>query len=66
MGDPHVNTAQRSGAGWLFSGLRTALAATALAATLTALGPAAVRADDCPVPREPRIPASQAPALNID
>jgi predicted secreted acid phosphatase len=42
------------------------LAAAVLAATLTALVPAAVRADSCPVPREPRIPASELPVLNID
>jgi len=65
MGDAQMNTAQRSGAGWFFGRLRAALAVTALVATLAALGSATVRAD-CPPPREPRIPASEAPALNID
>src|SRR6476620_8306785 len=65
MGDAQMNTAQRSGAGWFFGRLRAALAVTALVATIAALGSATVRAD-CPPPREPRIPASEAPTLNID
>ena len=66
MGNPHVNTAQRSGAGCLSGRLRASLAAIVLVATLTALEPVAVSAADCPAPREPRIPASEAPVLNID
>ena len=66
MSDPHVNTARRSGTGYLFGWLRLSLAATALAAALSALEPVGVRAADCPAPREPRIPASEAPVLNID
>ena len=66
MHDSDVNTAERSGIGWRTDQLRASLAVTALAATLMVFGPAAVRADDCPAPREPRIPASEAPALNID
>ena len=66
MGHPHVNTAQHSGAGWLSGRLRASLAATVLVATLTALEPVALRAADCPAPREPRIPGSEAPVLNID
>jgi hypothetical protein len=66
MGNPHVNTAQRSGAGYLSGRLRASLAAIVLVATLTALEPVAVSAADCPAPREPRIPASEAPVLNID
>jgi hypothetical protein len=65
MGDAQMNTAQRSGAGWFFGRPRAALAVTALVATIAALGSATVRAD-CPPPREPRIPASEAPTLNID
>ena len=66
MGQPDVNRAQCSGAGWLSGRLRASLVATVLVATLTALEPVAVRAADCPAPREPRIPASEAPVLNID
>jgi acid phosphatase len=66
MRDPDMNTAQRSGAGWRSSRLRAALAVTALVAALTAFGPADVRADACPVRREPRIPPSEEPVLNID
>lgn len=66
MHDLNVNTAQRSRAGWHSSWRRAALAVAALVAALTAFGPAAVRADDCPAPREPRSPASEQPVLNID
>jgi len=66
MRDPDMSTAQRSSAGSHFGRLRAALAVTALVAVLAAAGPATVRADDCPVRREPRIPASEEPVLNID
>ena len=66
MNDSDVNTVRCGGAGWRSGRLRGLLAVTALAATLVAFGPGAVRANDCPAPREPRIPASEPPALNID
>jgi hypothetical protein len=52
-------------AGWSHR-LKHALAGAVVAAILTAAGPAAIQAAECPVPREPRIPASEAPAVNID
>ncbi|MBR1029386.1 HAD family acid phosphatase [Bradyrhizobium liaoningense] len=66
MHDFDVNTAQRNHAGWYSSRRRAALAVMALVAALVASEPAAVRADDCPAPREPRIPVSEQPVLNID
>ena len=66
MAGSYINTAQRNGAGWLSGRLRVWLVATLLVATLTALDLAAVRAGECPAPREPRIPPSETPALNID
>ncbi|WP_354179947.1 HAD family acid phosphatase [Bradyrhizobium sp. LA6.1] len=39
---------------------------TALIAALTTFGPAAVRAADCPAPREPRLPEPAQPITNID
>lgn len=66
MDELDVNTAQRNRPGWHCSRPRVTLAVTALVAALLAFGPAAVRADDCPAPREPRIPVSEQPTLNID
>jgi acid phosphatase len=66
MHDSDVNTARRNGAGWCSGRLRASIAVGALVALLTATGPSAVRADNCPAPREPRIPASKTAALNID
>jgi acid phosphatase len=43
-----------------------ALAAMALFAILAAVTPAATQATDCPTAREPRIPPSEEPAINID
>src|SRR5207247_3303277 len=43
-----------------------ALAAMALFAILAAVTPAATQATDCPTAREPRIPPSGEPAINID
>jgi acid phosphatase len=61
---------RRAGAGGRYGRLKHAFAATILAAILAtmlaAIGPAAIQAAECPVPREPRIPASEAPVLNID
>jgi len=43
-----------------------ALAAMALFAILAAVTPAATQAIDCPPAREPRIPPSEEPAINIE
>src|SRR5262249_21219663 len=43
-----------------------ALAAMALFAILAAVTPAATQASDCPRAREPRIPPSEEPAINIE
>ena len=43
-----------------------ALAAMALFAILAAVTPAATQATDCPTAREPRIPPSEEPAINIE
>jgi predicted secreted acid phosphatase len=45
---------------------RRALAAAVLVAILAAATPAAILAAECPGPREPRIPPSEQPVLNID
>src|SRR4051794_6287662 len=41
-------------------------AATSLIVLLAAVGPAAIYAAECPVPREPRVPVSEEPVINID
>ena len=43
-----------------------ALAAMALFAILAVVTPAATQATDCPTAREPRIPPSEEPAINIE
>jgi hypothetical protein len=45
---------------------KRALATMALFAILAAVTPAATQATDCPPAREPRIPPSEEPAINID
>jgi|SRR5947209_7536474 len=51
--------------GRMFPNLKPAATAAAVAALLLA-APAAIRAADCPVTREPRIPPSEQPAINLD
>ena len=46
--------------------VRRSLACSALVGLLTFGGPAGAKADDCPAARQPNIPASEEPALNID
>jgi acid phosphatase len=46
--------------------LSASRATIVLIVILSSLEPAALRAADCPAPREPRIPASEDPVLNID
>jgi acid phosphatase len=54
------------GAAASFRWWKHALAAAFLIVTLAAVGPAAIHAAECPALREPRIPASEEPAINID
>jgi hypothetical protein len=49
-----------------YNGLKNMLAGAAVAAVLAGAAPPTLAAADCPPPREPRIPASEEPALNID
>jgi len=46
--------------------VRRSLACSALVGLLTLCGPVASRAYDCPAARQPNIPASEEPAVNID
>jgi predicted secreted acid phosphatase len=46
--------------------VRRSLACSALVGLLTLGGPVASRAHDCPAARQPNIPASEEPAVNID
>jgi predicted secreted acid phosphatase len=66
MVDARIDPGQRRGAGRFSKPLKHALATAALAAILVAIGPAAILAAECPAPREPHIPPSDPPALNID
>ena len=66
MVDAPLRPVPRADAGRLSRRLLHALAAAILVAMLAAAGPAATHAAECPAPREPRIPPSEQPALNID
>jgi hypothetical protein len=66
MSDAHINTGWRRGAGRFAGRLRSTLAAAVLVAMLAVLAPATIQAAGCPAPREPGIPPSEAPVLNID
>jgi predicted secreted acid phosphatase len=56
----------RDDRGPAFGQVRRSLVCSALIGLLTFGGPAYSRADDCPAARQPNIPASEEPALNID
>jgi HAD superfamily, subfamily IIIB (Acid phosphatase) len=66
MADAQIQAGLHRGAGRLLGRLKSAFAAAILVALLAAIGPAAIQAAECPAPREPRIPPSEAPVLNID
>jgi acid phosphatase len=66
MSDAQLS-AGRDGSAAAFSQWWTrALPATALIVLLAVVGPVAIHAAECPAPREPRIPVSDEPAINID
>jgi acid phosphatase len=66
MVDAPVKPGPRAGAGGLSDRLMQALAGAVLVAMLVAAGPVAIQAAECPAPREPHIPPSEQPAVNID
>jgi hypothetical protein len=66
MAEAQLNAEPRRGAARCSTRLKHALAAAILAAMLVAAGAATIRAADCPPPREPRIPPSDPPAINLD
>jgi hypothetical protein len=66
MVEAQLDAGPRRGAARFSIRLKHALAVAILAAMLVATGAAAIRAADCPPPREPRIPPSEQPAINLD
>jgi hypothetical protein len=66
MVDTAVKPGPRAGAAALSDRWKQALAGAVLVAMLAAAGPAAIQAAECPAPREPHIPPSEQPVLNID
>jgi HAD superfamily, subfamily IIIB (Acid phosphatase) len=66
MADAQIQAGPRRDAGGRLGRLKHALAAAVLVAMLAALGSAGTQAAECPAPREPRIPPSEQPVLNID
>jgi predicted secreted acid phosphatase len=66
MFDGLIHTRSRGEAGRHPERFKQALACTALIAMLAAVAPAAILAAECPAARDPRIPPSGEPVLNID
>jgi acid phosphatase len=66
MSDVQTSTRRHHGASVLSKVWTRALPAAVVIAMLAAVSPAAIHAAECPVPREPRIPVSEQPAINID
>jgi predicted secreted acid phosphatase len=67
MFDARMDTGCNGIAGRFSGRLKRALATTFLIAMAATVIPSAIQAaTDCPVPREPRVPPIEAPAVNID
>jgi predicted secreted acid phosphatase len=66
MSDAQMSAGRRGDASAFSRWWKHALAAAILVALLAAVGPAAIHAAECPAPREPRIPVSEEPTINID
>ncbi len=66
MSDAQMRAGRRRVAAAFSKWWKHALAATVLIVLLAAVGPAAIHAAECPAPREPRVAASEQPAINID
>jgi HAD superfamily, subfamily IIIB (Acid phosphatase) len=66
MSDARIKPGPRAIAGRLFNRLTHVFAGAMLIALLATIAPAAIQAAECPADREPRIPPSEPPVLNID
>lgn len=66
MFDAQMRELRRGDAGGISRWRNVAFAATILVAMLAAASPVAIHAAECPPPREPNIPPSEQPSINID